>query len=123
MAFPYIKARYDLALLIHPAAYQSNILDNWQEMNAHFQGIIRLINKHDGNDFGITIKFPMFLLHEGRDDDAYAFVRYSARRWYSGSDVDPAFYKIQDGTSEATLFGLETKTAATMTFLSIAQIS
>ena len=61
MAFPYIKARYDLALLIHPAAYQSNILDNWQEMNAHFQGIIRLINKHDGNDFGITIKLTMFL--------------------------------------------------------------
>lgn len=39
-------------------------------------------------------------MHEGRDDDAYAFVRYSARRWYSGSDVDPAFYKIQDGTSK-----------------------
>ena len=100
VAFPYIKARYDLALLIHPAAYQSNILDNWQEMNAHFQGIIRLINKHDGNDYGITMKFPMFLLHEGRDDDAYAFLRYSAHRWHSSSDVDPALYKVQDETKE-----------------------
>jgi hypothetical protein len=40
-------------------------LDNWQEMNAHFQGIIRLINKHDGNDFEITIKLTMFLFAWG----------------------------------------------------------
>lgn len=63
VAFPYIKARYDLALLIHPAAFQSNILDNWKEMNSHLQEVLRLTHKHDGNDYGIRTKFAMFLLH------------------------------------------------------------
>ena len=63
MAFPYIKARYDLALVIHPAAYQSNILDYWQELNAHFQGIIRLINKQSPMTemiLGSQSSFPCF---------------------------------------------------------------
>jgi hypothetical protein len=95
-------------------------------MNAHFQGIIRLINKHDGNDFGITIKFPMFLLHEGRDDDVYAFVGLFGTVLVDGTQVRtwiPPFTKFKMEQVEVTLFGLETKTAATMPFLPIAKIS
>ena len=100
VAFPYCKARYDLALLIHPAAYQSNIIESWKEMNMHFQELLRLVHNFEGYDYGLATKFPTFLLHEGRDDDAYAYVRYYMRRWYSGPMVDPSLLTLYERTNQ-----------------------
>lgn len=86
LAFPYVKSRYDLALLIHPSAFETNLLGSVQEMNGHMQELLRLIHNHVGNhDYGMSQKFPNFLLHEGRDDEAYAFCRFVMQRWYSGN--------------------------------------
>jgi hypothetical protein len=100
VAFPYVKARYDLALLIHPSAYQTNILASWQEMNFHLQELMRLTHNFTGNDLGMGNKFSAFLLHEGRDDDAYAVSRYLLKRWSSTGLVDPSLEKLHVGSIE-----------------------
>jgi hypothetical protein len=58
--FPYIKAKFDSALLLRQTAFNYNV--TW--------------NRYD---FGMREKFLMFLLNIDRDDDAYAFCRYFIR--------------------------------------------
>lgn len=85
VAFQYCKARYDLALLIHPSAYQTKIIHSWTEMNFHMQDLLRLTCYNEEHDFGLSSKFGYFLLHEGiaRDDDAYSFCRYMMNKYYN----------------------------------------
>jgi hypothetical protein len=86
VAFPYVKAKFDLALLIHPVAVQTHCSENWEEINSHLQELVRLIHSHRGYDFGIAWKFAMFLLHQGRDDDSYSICRALLRRMSAPDD-------------------------------------
>ena len=88
VAFPYVKAKYDLALLIHPSAYQTNIINSWKEMNNHLQELLRLTYNNNEHDYGLSSKFGFFLLHEGcsRDDDSYSFCCHMMHRWYHNDD-------------------------------------
>ena len=123
VAFPYCKAQYDLVLLIHQAAYQSNILNNWKEMNMHLQELLRLSHKFDGYDYGLGGKFPLFLLHEGCDNDAYAFVRYSMLWWYSGPSVDPSLLTLHEGTNQGDWIYPKDRGCCFNDFFEIVQIS
>lgn len=96
-ALPYVKARYDLCLLLHSVAFSSNIKDTWTAINADMQDLLRLSHLNRGEDLGLRGKFPFFLISEGgRLDDVYSFCRYMLQRNASG-EIDDA---LQAGSAK-----------------------
>jgi len=94
LAFPYVKARFDLALSVYyTLASHSNCIDHWEEGCGQLQELLRLCHNHDGYDLGLKDKFPYILVDFGRDDDAYAYCRYWVKRMYGNrSSSDGELY-------------------------------
>jgi hypothetical protein len=76
LTFPYVKAKYDLALQLHQPAFEMNASWIWKEVNYEMQECLRLCHLHNGPDLGMRQKFQLFLLNVDRDDDVYSYCRY-----------------------------------------------
>jgi hypothetical protein len=65
-----MRARVDLAELIHSIAYWEETIECWEKVLLHYSQMLHLCSS---DNLGLRFRVPFILIYLNRDDDAYAF--------------------------------------------------